>query len=173
MIDAARNGSEYQMRRRVWTCHRMRTDSANDGGISSVPITSAAAPAAARSKWPRPGSMTRRPRYANTRVTGTNTKKGARQPKNCAIRPPRSGPANAPSASPIRWKPNTSARTSGGYMSGMSELCVGVTTARPMPEPERASTSIQTLTAAPVKMPNTAHTAAPITAMRMRGSRSA
>ena len=33
----------------------------------------------------------------------------------------------------MRWNPNTSARTSGGYMSGMSELWVGVTTARPMP----------------------------------------
>ena len=32
MNAAARNGSEYQMRRSVPTCHRMRIDSANDGG---------------------------------------------------------------------------------------------------------------------------------------------
>ena len=96
------------------------------------------APAAARSKWPRPGSVTRRPRYANTSVGGTKTKNGTRQPQICAISPPSSGPTIAPSAMPMRWKPNTSARTSGGYMSGMSELWVGVTTARPMPEPERA-----------------------------------
>jgi hypothetical protein len=58
-------------------------------------------------------------------------------------------------------------------MSGMSELWVGVTTARPSPEPERASTSIQIEIAEPVTIPKSAHAAAPITAIRMRGSRSA
>ncbi len=39
ITDAARNGSEYQMRRSVRTCQRMRTDSAHDGGASSVSTT--------------------------------------------------------------------------------------------------------------------------------------
>jgi len=46
MIADARNGSEYQIRRSVCTAQRIRTDSANDGGASSVAMTSALAPAA-------------------------------------------------------------------------------------------------------------------------------
>ena len=57
MNAAARNGSEYQMRRSVPTCHRMRIDSANDGGTSSVSMTARSRPAAARSQWPRPGFL--------------------------------------------------------------------------------------------------------------------
>ena len=34
-------------------------------------------------------------------------------------------------------------------------MCVGVITARPMPAPERAITSISTVTASPVSSPNT------------------
>jgi len=51
-------------------------------------------------------------------------------------------------------------------------LCVGVITARPMPEPERAMTSMSTLTDNPVTMPNTPQTAAPITAIATRCNRS-
>ena len=81
MNDAARNGNEYQIRRSVPTCQRMRTDSANDGGISSVSITAALAPAAARSQWPRPGSRSRKPRITKTIVGTVNTKNGSRQPQ--------------------------------------------------------------------------------------------
>ena len=49
ITDAARKGSDAQMRRKVRTCQRMRIDSADDGGCSSVAITAAVAPAASRS----------------------------------------------------------------------------------------------------------------------------
>ena len=45
---------------------------------------------------------------------------------------------------------------------------MGVITARPMPEPERAITSMSTVTESPVTMPNTPQTAAPITAIATR-----
>ena len=105
ITDAARNGSENQMRRSVRTCQRMRTDSAHDGGTSSVSMTSALAPAASRSKCPRPGSFSRSPRTTNTTVGMTNTKNGTRQPKAWARTPPTSGPTNAPSALAMRWNP--------------------------------------------------------------------
>ena len=48
-------------------------------------------------------------------------------------------------------------------------MCVGVTTARPMPEPLRAIQSIHTVSERPVTIPKIAHTAAPSTAMRGAG----
>ena len=46
MSDAARNGSAYQMRRRLSIFHTMRHPSANDGGASSVMSASVEAPIA-------------------------------------------------------------------------------------------------------------------------------
>ncbi len=55
----------------------------------------------------------------------------------------------------------------------MRELWVGVTTARPMPAPDRAISSTQKAPARPVMRPKIAQMAAPATAIRTRGSRSA
>ena len=114
ITDAARNGSENQIRRNVRICQRMRTDSAHDGGSSSVAMTASLAPAARRSWWPRPGSRSRMPSTTNTIEGITNTKNGTRHPKASARTPPTTGPMKAPSALPMRWNPKTSARTSTG-----------------------------------------------------------
>ena len=115
MNDAARNGSEYQMRRSVPTCQRMRIDSANDGGISSVSTTAALAPAAARSQWPRPGFLqAHAEEHEHDRRDREHEERDAASRSSAPSRPPTTGPMNAPIASPIEWKPNTSARTSGG-----------------------------------------------------------
>ena len=84
-IAAARNGRATKIRRRLRMVHTMRTASAKEGGTSS---TSAAPPrlAAARSKWPRPGSRSFRPSTTRIRVGTAKTKNGARHP-NALARP--------------------------------------------------------------------------------------
>ena len=80
MTAAARNGSEYQMRRSVRTCQRIRIDSANDGGTSSVAIVSALAPAAWRSQRPRCGSCSLNARKAKITTGKAKMMNGERQP---------------------------------------------------------------------------------------------
>ncbi len=70
--DAARNGSAVKMRRRLRMVHTMRIASANDGGTSSW-LASSPRSAAARSKWPRPGSRRRRPATTRSMVGTANT----------------------------------------------------------------------------------------------------
>ena len=79
MVANARKGSAYQMRRSASMRHTMRHDSANDGAISSVSITSCEAPIAFRSCAPRTGSRMRRPSTTNTMVGTAKTKNGTRQ----------------------------------------------------------------------------------------------
>ena len=55
----------------------------------------------------------------------------------------------------------------------MRELWVGLTTARPMPAPVRASSITHSTVAMPVSTPKIAQIAAPSTAMLHRGRRSA
>jgi hypothetical protein len=59
MSDAARNGSDHQMRRSVSIRHTMRQPSANDGEGSSMATVAVSAPAARRSWAPRMGSSSR------------------------------------------------------------------------------------------------------------------
>ncbi len=76
----ATNGSATYRRRRLRTCQTMRHDSAQDGGCSSVFATSALAPIALRSWWPRIGSCRRNVSTTNTPVITANTRNGARHP---------------------------------------------------------------------------------------------
>ncbi len=81
MRATATNGSDHQMRRSVGTLWAMRQLSANDGASSSVSTTSACAPVALRSHFPRTGSCRRRANTAMTIVGITNTRNGTRHPK--------------------------------------------------------------------------------------------
>ena len=76
----------------------MRQLSANDGASSSVSTTSALAPVALRSHFPRIGSRRRRANPAMTTVGMTNTRNGTRHPNEKASRPAASGPTNWPTA---------------------------------------------------------------------------
>ena len=98
MSDAARNGSEYQMRRRLSIFQTMRQASANEGGSSSVMMASAEAPMARRSWAPRTGSRRRNARTTKTNVGTANTKNGVRHPKKCARTPAVNGPMKLPTA---------------------------------------------------------------------------
>ena len=73
------------------------------------------APAARRSKCPRPGSFSRMPRTTNTIDRDDEDEERARASRSASARtPPTSGPMKAPTAFAMRWKPKTSARTSIG-----------------------------------------------------------
>ncbi len=81
MKAAARNGSEYQMRRSVPICQRIRIDSANDGGVSSVWTTASLAPVGGpfpvtASRFPHPQAEEH-----EDDVGTKNTMNGTRQPE--------------------------------------------------------------------------------------------
>jgi hypothetical protein len=105
MTAAARKGSEYQIRRRVFTCHAIRHASAKLGAISSVWMVSSAAPIARRSKCPRVGSRRRNARMTKMAVGTPKTMNGARHPNAYASRPPAAGPRNCPSEFAARCAP--------------------------------------------------------------------
>ena len=94
----------------------MRTDSANDGGISSVAIASALAPAACAFVVAAHRLLQPQPEDHEDDASGsTNTKNGvapARTVREQAAE--RTAPTNEPTAMPMRWKPKTSARFSIG-----------------------------------------------------------
>ena len=124
MNDAARNGSEYQMRRSVPTCQRMRIDSANDGGISSVPMTASLAPAAARSQWPRPGSLQPQAQdHEHERRDREDEERDAASRRSAPSRPPTTGPTNAPIASADRVEPEHVGAHFGRVVVGRAASC--------------------------------------------------
>ncbi len=80
MSETARNGSAYQMRRRLSIFHTMRHDSAKLGRASSVCAAASDAPAARRSKTPRFGSRSRHASTTKISVGNVKMMKGQRQP---------------------------------------------------------------------------------------------
>ena len=114
MREIERNGSEYQIRRSVLICQRIRHPSPNDGASSSVLATAIDAPAARRSCRPRTGSRRRRARTTKISVGMPKRMKGMRQPKRMAMNPARRGPANWPRELAARWKPYTFCLASSG-----------------------------------------------------------
>ena len=70
------------------------------------------------------------------------------------------------------WAANTFTRARGSYQSDRSGRWVGVTTARPMPAPMRATSSTAIDQARPVSTEKQPHAAAPTVAIRTRLARS-
>src|SRR5437763_5518915 len=103
----ARNGSAYQMRRRLLIFHTMRQPSAKLGATSSVFAASSEAPIARRSNDPRIGSRIRHANTTNTNVGNAKMMNGQRQPKRAPTTPATSGPTHAPTALAARWNEYT------------------------------------------------------------------